>query len=33
MKAYILGIVLGIVILNVVYVNMVIWESINKREA
>lgn len=33
MKAYILGIVLGIVILNVVYVNIVIWESINKREA
>lgn len=33
MKAYILGIVLGIVILNVVYANMVMWESINKREA
>ena len=33
MKAYILGIVLGIVILNVVYANIVIWESINKREA
>lgn len=29
MKAYILG----IVILNVVYANIVIWESINKREA
>lgn len=33
MKAYILGIVLGIVILNFVYANIVIWESINKREA
>ena len=33
MKAYILGIVLGIVILNVVYANIVIWESINKRDA
>lgn len=33
MKAYILGIMVGIIILNVVYANIVMWESVNKNES